>query len=58
MKTILIRWLLPIIIRMAIAALKRLAQKSDNEIDDKIVNEIAKNEQKLIDEIRVNLQSK
>ena len=55
MKKFLINWILPAVIEMAISALKRLASKSDNQIDDAMVDVLAENEQKIIDEIKASL---
>ena len=55
MKAMMIRWLLPIVIDMAIGALTRLSMKSDNSIDDKLVGILVDNQDKLIDEIKTNL---
>ena len=54
-KRVMINWLLPVIIDLAIQAIQSLAIRSDNDIDDKIVNEVAKNKDKLIEEIKTNL---
>lgn len=55
MKNVLIKWLLPLVIDMAINALNSLSRRSDNEIDDYIVAEILRNRDSLIAEIKANL---
>ena len=55
MKRILINWLLPMVMDLAIQGLQRLSARSDNEIDDRIVAEILNNKDKLMDEIKAGL---
>ena len=54
-KKILINWLLPLVMDLAIQALQNLSRRSDNTIDDKIVEEILNNKDRLIDEIKAGL---
>ena len=55
MKRVLINWLLPMVMDLAIQGLQRLSARSDNEIDDRIVAEILNNKDKLMDEIKAGL---
>lgn len=52
---ILIKEGAPIVIEKVTAALQGLAQKPDNDINYTDVQKIAKNEQKLIDQIKADL---
>ena len=54
-KKLLINWVLPTVLSALLEALKRLAMKSDNDIDDHIVAEIAKNQDRLVAEIKASL---
>ena len=55
LKRVLINWLLPMVMDLAIQGLQRLSAKSDNDIDDRIVAEILNNKDKLMDEIKAGL---
>ena len=55
MKSLIIKWVLPSVIDFLIAALKNLAMKSDNQIDDALVNTIAGNRDRVIEEIKQSL---
>lgn len=55
MKKMIINWLLPQVIDLAIAALVKLAHMSDNTIDDEMVGTLIANQDKLISEIKANL---
>lgn len=55
MKKILIKWLLPVVIDLVIDVLEKLALKSDNAIDDRLVNVIRDNKANIISEIENKL---
>lgn len=55
MKKMLINWLLPAFVDMTIHALKSMAAKSDNTVDDMLVDTVARERDKLIAEIKANL---
>ena len=52
MKMLLIKYLLPFIMEEIVKILKQLAVKSDNTIDDRIVAEIEKNKDAIINAVK------
>ncbi len=54
-KRLLINWVLPAVMEALISALVRLADKTETQVDDKVVDAILKDKDAIISEIKASL---